>query len=71
MDKWLLLNWRRMLYVAIAWVLAVVIHNVIYGLTQRFWGAGGDEPFFFLLAVVVIPAYLIVAVVYTIRNAYL
>lgn len=66
-DKYLLLTWRKILLVAGAWVLSVLLHNVIYGLFSDFFDRTlGDEPVFFLLAVMVIPLYLIVCLVYTI-----
>ncbi|MCD6302253.1 MAG: hypothetical protein J7M15_01865 [Anaerolineae bacterium] len=66
-DKYLLLNWKRILLIIGAWVLAVILHNLIYGLFQSYFDvSGGDEPFFFILAVIVIPLYALVALVYTI-----
>jgi len=40
--------------------VSVVLHNLIYGLFiyffgKDFWGPGGDEPVFFILAIVVCP----------------
>jgi hypothetical protein len=65
-DKYLLLNWKRILLVISAWFAAVILHNLVYALFQRFFDAsGGDEPFFFILAVIVIPLYALVALVYT------
>lgn len=66
-DKYFLLNWKRVLIVAGAWVLAVLLHNAVYALFfDYFQRTGGDEPFFFILAVIVIPLYFIVALVYTV-----
>jgi hypothetical protein len=64
-DLWFLLTWRKILLVLAAWVACVVLHNLVYALFRRYFGAKGDEPFFFLLAVVVIPLYVLVALVYT------
>jgi hypothetical protein len=41
--------------------ICAVLHNVVYGLFiwwfgDGFWGSAGDEPVFFLLAIVVCPA---------------
>ena len=70
LDRWLILTRSRLLAVVAAWFLAVVLHNVTYALFRDHWGPGGDEPVFFLLAVVVIPLYLACALVYTaIRRA--
>lgn len=66
-DKYLLLSWKRGLVIACAWVLSVVLHNVVYGLFyEHFSRTGGDEPVFFILAVFVIPLYFIISLVYTV-----
>ena len=66
-DKYLLLSWKRVLIIAGAWVLSVLLHNVIYGLFyEHFSRTGGDEAVFFILAVVVIPLYFIISLVYTV-----
>lgn len=68
-DKYLLLNWKRILLIIGAWFLAVILHNLIYGLFPSYFDAsGGDEPFFFLIAIVFIPLYAAVALVYTIAR---
>jgi hypothetical protein len=56
---------KRSFLVVAAWVLCVVLHNLIYGLFRDSFGPDWDEPFFFLLAVVVIPLYFVVSLVYT------
>lgn len=66
-DRYLLLSWKRILIVAGAWVLSVVLHNVIYGLFyEHFRRTGGDEAVFFILAVFIIPLYFIISLVYTV-----
>jgi len=65
-GAWLLLNGRKALWILVAWVACIVLHNateaVLHGL-----GAGHvEEPVFFLLAVVVIPLYAISAALYTV-----
>jgi hypothetical protein len=45
-----------------------ILHNVIYGLLillfgKEFWGKGGDEPVFFILAVIVCPILFIVGMI--------
>ena len=52
-----------------------VLHNVVYGLFAiwfggDFWGAGGDEPVFFILAIIVCPIAFLVGVVGTIVLAF-
>jgi hypothetical protein len=69
-DKYLLLSWKKVLIIIVAWVVAVILHNLIYGLGiyffgENFWGAGGDEAFFFIIAIIVIPIYTLIAIVYS------
>ena len=66
LDKMLRLTLGKLLLIIGAWVLCVVMHNVIYGLFHDFFGPRGDEPFFFLFTVVVIPLYFVVSLVYTV-----
>ena len=65
-EKYFLLSGKRILIVMIAWFIIVILHNLVYGLFQKYFDArGGDEPFFFILAIIVIPIYFIIAVVYS------
>ena len=67
LDKYLLLSRKRVLVIAGAWVLSVLLHNLIYGLFYDYFRrTGGDEPVFFILAVIVIPLYFIISLVYTV-----
>ena len=43
----------------------MVLHNAIYALFRESFGPEGDEPFFFLLAMVVLPLYLVVSLIYS------
>lgn len=62
-----LLTWKKVLWTIIAWVAAVLLHNLVYGLFKGYFDRhGGDEPFFFFIAIVVIPLYLLISLVYTI-----
>lgn len=65
LDRLLRLTWRKLLLIIAAWVLCVVMHNAVYALFHDFFGPQGDELFFFLLAIVVIPLYFVVSVAYT------
>lgn len=59
LDAFFLLNWKKSISIIGLWVLSVVAHNMVYGLS------GFEEPVFFLIAVLVIPAYLIASIIYT------
>jgi len=68
-EKYLLLNWKRVLIIIIAWVVAVILHNLTYALFYEYFSkTGGDEPVFFIIAVIIIPLYFIIAIIYTIIN---
>jgi membrane protein DedA with SNARE-associated domain len=69
-DKWFLLSWKKFFGIVIAWFLAVFLHNAVYALGiyfggENFWGPNGDEAFFFIIALIVIPIYFLISVVYT------
>lgn len=66
LDKFLRLTWVRSLIIVAAWVSCVVLHNAVYAMFYHYFAPGGDEAFFFLLAIVVIPVYAVASVVYTI-----
>ncbi|MBA7636994.1 hypothetical protein ES703_44626 [subsurface metagenome] len=52
---------------AVGFLLFIILHNAVYALFIHFFGAefwnGGDEPFFFIMAIIVCPlAFLVGAV---------
>ncbi len=49
-----------------AWFLAVILHNAVYASFMYFFKVEFEEPVFFILAVIVIPLYFIISIVYTI-----
>ena len=59
LRKFFLLDWKRAIGVVALWIFAVVAHNAIFGFYMI------EEPFFFTLAVIIIPAYLIASIIYT------
>jgi len=61
-TRWFLLDWKKALGIAVAWAAAVLLHNAIYALTAI------EEVVFFGIAVFLIPAYLVVCIVYTISS---
>ena len=69
LDKWFLLTWKRFGMIVIAWFLAGIFHNLFYALFfNYFQSTGGDEPFFFILAVIVIPIYVLICIIYSLVN---
>ena len=58
-EKLFLLNWKRDLEVILLWVFSVAFHSAIFRIYMV------EETFFFIMAVFAIPAYLVVAIIYT------
>jgi len=59
-DKLFLLNWKKIAVVALLWVVSVLLHNFVSGIFST------EEPVFFIIAVFLIPLYLIISVIYSI-----
>ena len=69
-KKVFLLSWKKTAIALILFIVFVLMHNLVYGLFiqlfgEDFWG-NGDEPIFFILAVIVIPLYFTISIIYTI-----
>jgi len=54
-----LLTWKKFSLTLIIWIVAVIIHNFGSALI------GFEEPVFFIIAVIIIPLYLIISIVYS------
>ena len=66
LDKYFLLSGKRIFIIMIAWFVAVILHNLVYGLFKNYFDShGGDEAFFFIIAIIVIPIYFIIGVFYS------
>ncbi len=61
-----LLSWKKTGIVLIVWIVAGLLHNLIYAFFVGVLGIEFEEPVFFLLATIVIPVYFVICVVYTI-----
>ena len=59
-DKWFLLDWKNFLTIVVLWFVFVFIHNAIYGLF------GVEDAIFFILAVLLIPLYFLISIIYSI-----
>jgi hypothetical protein len=57
-----LLSWKKLVIVLVAGFISIILHNVFSALF------GLEEAIFFIIAVLVIPIYFIISVVYTILN---
>jgi len=58
-DKIFLLHLKKSLYIIIIWASLMIIHNLIY----RF--SGFDEAFFTIIALYIMPFYLLMSIIYT------
>jgi len=62
LDKYLRLSWIRVLVIACAWMLSVLLHKAIYYFAIK---VGLAASALFILGTVVIPLYFITSLVYT------
>jgi len=58
MKKLFLFSWKKLWIVVVVGFISIVLHNLISGLM------GVEEAFFFTIVVFVIPAYVLIAIVY-------
>jgi hypothetical protein len=58
-DMLFLFTGKKLIYIFLSFVVAVIIHNFFYALF------GFEEAVFFIIAVIVIPIYLITSLIYT------
>ena len=68
LDKWFLLNWRKLWIIVVSAFAAIMLHNLVYGLCiyifgEGFW-KGGDEPVFFIITMLIV-LYFLICVVYS------
>ena len=54
MKKYFLFSWKKVLIVIVGWFVAVILHNLVDALFHV------EEAFFFIIAVVVLPIYVII-----------
>jgi hypothetical protein len=65
-NRWFLLSWKKVFFGVIVWIGAVILHNLTYVfITEILKIEIDDEPFFFVIAVIVIPAYFLIMIIYT------
>ena len=58
-DKYFLLSWRKAWIIVVGWFVAIMLHNLIGALF------GIEEALFFIIAVVLIPIYVLIAIIYS------
>jgi hypothetical protein len=57
-DKLFLISWKKSILIVVSWFIAVLLHNAVDAIFHV------EEAFFFLIAVIVIPLYLLVFIIY-------
>jgi hypothetical protein len=61
-ERYFLLSGKKLAYAFVAWIVAIILHNLVSALL------GIEEPVFFLIAVVIIPLYFLISLVYTLNK---
>jgi len=62
LNEIFLIKWKKILTVIVAWAVAVLLHELIkYYFNEQ-------EPFMFIIAVVIIPIYLVICLFYSIYH---
>ncbi|NCN51981.1 hypothetical protein GW931_03140 [archaeon] len=65
-DKYFLLTWKKTGIILVSWFVSVILHNLVYALFKTWFQArNGEEAFFFIIAIIVIPLYVLVVLIYT------
>ncbi len=64
-DKYLLLTWKKTAIALMIWIIAVFFHNIVYAISSGVFQIKIEDPFFFSIAVILIPIYFIVSIIYT------
>ncbi|MBU2522945.1 MAG: hypothetical protein KKE23_01490 [Nanoarchaeota archaeon] len=54
-----LLSWRKAWIIVVSGVIFIILHNLISGIF------GIEEAFFFILVIFVLPAYVLIAIIYS------
>ena len=58
-----ILSWKKLAVVFVVEVLAIILHNMVFA------AFGVEDAIFFILAIFVIPIYLVLAVLFTLLRA--
>jgi len=64
-SNFFILSWKKTAIALIIWTLSVFLHNIIYGFFDYFFNIKFEEAFFFITAVIIIPLYFIISILYT------
>ena len=66
LDKYFLLDWKKAWIIVVSWFVSIMLHNIIYAIFKTWFDSrNGDEPFFFIVAIIVIPIYVLMVLIYS------
>jgi len=54
-----LLSWKKLFFIIVLWIISVLLHNLVSAIL------GMEEAVFFIIAVFLIPIYIIISIVYS------
>ena len=63
-NKYFLLSWRKLWIIVVGWFVAVLLHNFLSALF------GVEEAVFFIIAVIVMPLYVLICVIYSVVKGF-
>lgn len=61
-KKFFILNPKKLCLIVAVGSVSIILHNLVSGLT------GSEEAFFFTLVIFVLPAYILIALLFTLIN---
>jgi len=59
------ITWKKTAIALMIWIAAVFFHNMVYAFFVGVLGIEFEEPVLFLIAVVVIPLYFLISIIYS------
>ena len=62
LERFFYLDLKKFFAVLVLWFLSLILHNLVF----EFYGI--EEPVFFLIAVVILPIYIIKSIIYTLAH---
>jgi hypothetical protein len=58
LEKLFSFSWKKLWIIVVSWFVSVILHNIVSGLF------GIEEAFFFIIAIFIIPIYVVIFIVY-------
>jgi len=64
-SEFFTLSWKKTAIALMIWIGSVFFHNMIYAFFRGIFKIELDEPVFFCIAVIIIPGYFLISIVYS------